>query len=95
MILGLFIKLWYRLSSYLFTIIQMCDPHSISRLFTDAKKILLYSQQDKSFAGFKGLVRALSKLQRNTEGMSRYSVGNREPGLLRTCLEFILKVHSS
>lgn len=70
MILELFIKLWYRLSSYLFTIIQMCDPHSISRLFTDAKKILLYSQQDKSFAGFKGLVRALRKLQRNTEGTS-------------------------
>ncbi|KAI7811411.1 putative ATP-binding cassette sub-family A member 1 [Triplophysa rosa] len=40
----------------------------ISRLLTDAKKILLYSQQDKSFEGFKGLVRALRKLQRNTEG---------------------------
>uniref|UniRef100_A0A8C2GMW4 P-type phospholipid transporter n=1 Tax=Cyprinus carpio TaxID=7962 RepID=A0A8C2GMW4_CYPCA len=40
----------------------------ISRLFIDAKKILLYSQHDKSFAGFKGLVRALRKLQRNTEG---------------------------
>lgn len=40
----------------------------ISRLFSDAKKILLYSQQDKSFEGFKGLVRALRKLQRNTEG---------------------------
>lgn len=53
----------------------MCDFHifhiySISRLFTDAKKILLYSQQDKSFEGFKGLVRALRKLQRNTEGTS-------------------------
>uniref|UniRef100_A0A673J9Q2 P-type phospholipid transporter n=1 Tax=Sinocyclocheilus rhinocerous TaxID=307959 RepID=A0A673J9Q2_9TELE len=40
----------------------------ISRLFIDAKKILLYSQHDKSFEGFKGLVRALRKLQRNTEG---------------------------
>uniref|UniRef100_A0A9J7YH64 P-type phospholipid transporter n=1 Tax=Cyprinus carpio carpio TaxID=630221 RepID=A0A9J7YH64_CYPCA len=42
----------------------------ISRLFIDAKKILLYSQHDKSFEGFKGLVRALRKLQRNTEGTS-------------------------
>ncbi|XP_042560484.1 phospholipid-transporting ATPase ABCA1a isoform X2 [Clupea harengus] len=40
----------------------------ISRLFIDAKKILLYSQNDKSFEGFKGLVRALRKLQRNTAG---------------------------
>uniref|UniRef100_A0A671L7L9 ATP-binding cassette sub-family A member 1-like n=1 Tax=Sinocyclocheilus anshuiensis TaxID=1608454 RepID=A0A671L7L9_9TELE len=40
----------------------------ISRLFIDAKKILLYSQHDKSFEGFKGLVRALRNLQRNTEG---------------------------
>ncbi|XP_026876278.2 phospholipid-transporting ATPase ABCA1a [Electrophorus electricus] len=40
----------------------------ISRLFTDAKKILLYSQNDKSFEGYKGLVRALGKLQRNTAG---------------------------
>uniref|UniRef100_A0A667ZMZ8 ATP-binding cassette, sub-family A (ABC1), member 1A n=1 Tax=Myripristis murdjan TaxID=586833 RepID=A0A667ZMZ8_9TELE len=38
----------------------------ISRLFIDAKKILLYSQNDKSFEGYKGLVRALRKLQRNT-----------------------------
>uniref|UniRef100_A0A8B9LWR9 P-type phospholipid transporter n=1 Tax=Astyanax mexicanus TaxID=7994 RepID=A0A8B9LWR9_ASTMX len=38
----------------------------ISRLFVDAKKILLYSQNDKSFEGYKGLVRALRKLQRNT-----------------------------
>uniref|UniRef100_A0A673I3E0 P-type phospholipid transporter n=1 Tax=Sinocyclocheilus rhinocerous TaxID=307959 RepID=A0A673I3E0_9TELE len=42
----------------------------ISRLFIDAKKILLYSQHDKSFEGFKGLVRALRNLQRNTEGTS-------------------------
>ncbi|TTR84633.1 ATP-binding cassette sub-family A member 1 [Bagarius yarrelli] len=33
----------------------------ISRLFTDAKKILLYSQHDKSFEGYKELVRALRK----------------------------------
>uniref|UniRef100_A0A8C7GQE7 P-type phospholipid transporter n=1 Tax=Oncorhynchus kisutch TaxID=8019 RepID=A0A8C7GQE7_ONCKI len=35
----------------------------ISRLFIDAKKILLYSQNDKSFEGYKVLVRALRKLQ--------------------------------
>ncbi|XP_076023384.1 phospholipid-transporting ATPase ABCA1-like isoform X2 [Genypterus blacodes] len=38
----------------------------ISRLFTDAKKILLYSQNDKSSEGYRGLVRALRKLQKNT-----------------------------
>uniref|UniRef100_A0A8C7FF51 P-type phospholipid transporter n=1 Tax=Oncorhynchus kisutch TaxID=8019 RepID=A0A8C7FF51_ONCKI len=40
----------------------------ISRLFIDAKKILLYSQNDKSFEGYKVLVRALGKLQSNTAG---------------------------
>uniref|UniRef100_A0A8C8JUM7 P-type phospholipid transporter n=1 Tax=Oncorhynchus tshawytscha TaxID=74940 RepID=A0A8C8JUM7_ONCTS len=40
----------------------------ISRLFIDAKKILLYSQNDKSFEGYKVLVRALRKLQGNTAG---------------------------
>ncbi|KAG7458914.1 hypothetical protein MATL_G00225660 [Megalops atlanticus] len=40
----------------------------ISRLFTDAKKILLYSQNDKSFEGFKGLVRALRNMQQRTAG---------------------------
>uniref|UniRef100_A0A668W813 P-type phospholipid transporter n=1 Tax=Oreochromis aureus TaxID=47969 RepID=A0A668W813_OREAU len=38
----------------------------ISRLFTDAKKILLYTQNDKSYEGYKGLLRALRKLQKNT-----------------------------
>uniref|UniRef100_UPI0037E77274 phospholipid-transporting ATPase ABCA1-like isoform X1 n=1 Tax=Semicossyphus pulcher TaxID=241346 RepID=UPI0037E77274 len=38
----------------------------ISRLFVDAKKILLYSQNDKSYEGYKGLLRALRKLQKNT-----------------------------
>uniref|UniRef100_A0A8C7ZQ28 P-type phospholipid transporter n=1 Tax=Oryzias sinensis TaxID=183150 RepID=A0A8C7ZQ28_9TELE len=37
----------------------------ISRLLTDAKKILLYSQNDKSYEGYKGLLRALRKLQKN------------------------------
>lgn len=39
---------------------------SISRLFIDAKKILLYTQNDKSYEGYKGLLRALRKLQKNT-----------------------------
>ncbi|KAF3687446.1 ATP-binding cassette sub-family A member 1 ATP-binding cassette transporter 1 [Channa argus] len=38
----------------------------ISRLFIDAKKILLYTQNDKSYEGYKGLLRALRKLQKNT-----------------------------
>uniref|UniRef100_A0AAQ4QFF7 P-type phospholipid transporter n=1 Tax=Gasterosteus aculeatus aculeatus TaxID=481459 RepID=A0AAQ4QFF7_GASAC len=37
----------------------------ISRLFIDAKKILLYTQNDKSFEGYKGLLRALKNLQKN------------------------------
>lgn len=45
--------------------------YRISRLFDDAKKILLYSQNDKSFEGYKGLVRALRKLQSNTAGTSK------------------------
>ncbi|XP_062340782.1 phospholipid-transporting ATPase ABCA1-like [Osmerus eperlanus] len=40
----------------------------ISRLFNDAKKILLYSQNDRSLQGYKGLVRALRKMQKNTKG---------------------------
>ncbi|KAL1023696.1 hypothetical protein UPYG_G00044710 [Umbra pygmaea] len=40
----------------------------ISRLFIDAKKILLYSQNDKSFEGYKLLVRALRNLQSKTAG---------------------------
>uniref|UniRef100_A0A3Q2YEM8 P-type phospholipid transporter n=1 Tax=Hippocampus comes TaxID=109280 RepID=A0A3Q2YEM8_HIPCM len=38
----------------------------ISRLFIDAKKILLYSQNDKSYEGYRGLLRALHKMQKNT-----------------------------
>ncbi|KAJ4944110.1 hypothetical protein JOQ06_012655 [Pogonophryne albipinna] len=38
----------------------------ISRLFTDAQKILLYSQKDKSYEGYTGLLRALRKMQENT-----------------------------
>uniref|UniRef100_A0AAQ4RXI4 P-type phospholipid transporter n=1 Tax=Gasterosteus aculeatus aculeatus TaxID=481459 RepID=A0AAQ4RXI4_GASAC len=40
----------------------------ISRLFIDAKKILLYTQNDKSFEGYKGLLRALKNLQKNATG---------------------------
>ncbi|XP_035274689.1 retinal-specific phospholipid-transporting ATPase ABCA4a [Anguilla anguilla] len=40
----------------------------ISRLFIDVKKILLYSQNDRSLEGFKGLVRALRNMQKHTAG---------------------------
>ncbi|XP_057706240.1 phospholipid-transporting ATPase ABCA1-like isoform X2 [Corythoichthys intestinalis] len=40
----------------------------ISRLFSDAKKILLYSQNDKNLEGFKELARALRKLQSSRSG---------------------------
>lgn len=50
-----------------FTLTVCCR---ISRLFDDAKKMLLYSQSDKSYEGYKGLVRALRKLQSNTAGTS-------------------------
>ncbi|XP_043113282.1 phospholipid-transporting ATPase ABCA1b [Puntigrus tetrazona] len=40
----------------------------ISRLFSDAKKILLYSQNDKSLDGFKELISAVKVMQKNTAG---------------------------
>ncbi|XP_077388934.1 phospholipid-transporting ATPase ABCA1b isoform X2 [Festucalex cinctus] len=40
----------------------------ISRLFSDAKKILLYSQNDKNLEGFKELAGALAKLQSSRTG---------------------------
>ncbi|KAG7218150.1 hypothetical protein INR49_009051 [Caranx melampygus] len=40
----------------------------ISRLFSDAKKILLYSQNDKNLDGFKELVQALEALQNSQSG---------------------------
>ncbi|KAM8909147.1 phospholipid-transporting ATPase ABCA1-like isoform 2-T2 [Spinachia spinachia] len=40
----------------------------ISRLFSDAKKILLYSQNDKNLDGFKELAAALHALQRSRSG---------------------------
>uniref|UniRef100_A0A3Q3BQ74 P-type phospholipid transporter n=1 Tax=Kryptolebias marmoratus TaxID=37003 RepID=A0A3Q3BQ74_KRYMA len=42
------------------------DDSIISRLFNDAKKILLYTKNDKSHEGYEGLLRALRKLQKNT-----------------------------
>ena len=53
---------------FLTSSIRLSMKHRISRLFIDAKKILLYSQNDKSFEGYKVLVRALRKLQGNTAG---------------------------
>ncbi|XP_029368177.1 phospholipid-transporting ATPase ABCA1b isoform X2 [Echeneis naucrates] len=40
----------------------------ISRLFSDAKKILLYSQDDRNLDGFKDLVQALKALQSSRSG---------------------------
>ncbi|KAK5896484.1 hypothetical protein CesoFtcFv8_009635 [Champsocephalus esox] len=40
----------------------------ISRLFSDAKKILLYSQNDKNLEGFKELAHALKGLQESRSG---------------------------
>ena len=47
-------------------------PSRLSRLFVDAKKILLFTQNDRSMEGYKGLVRALAKLQKKTAGESCY-----------------------
>uniref|UniRef100_A0A674NK87 ATP-binding cassette, sub-family A (ABC1), member 1A n=1 Tax=Takifugu rubripes TaxID=31033 RepID=A0A674NK87_TAKRU len=38
----------------------------ISRLLIDAKKILLYTQNDRSYEGYSKLLRALRKMQKNT-----------------------------
>lgn len=40
----------------------------LSRLFSDAKKILLYSQNDNSLDGFKELISAVKAMQNNTAG---------------------------
>uniref|UniRef100_A0A8C2ZZ16 P-type phospholipid transporter n=1 Tax=Cyclopterus lumpus TaxID=8103 RepID=A0A8C2ZZ16_CYCLU len=43
----------------------------ISRLFSDAKKILLYSQNDKNLDGFKELAMALKVLQKSRSGRNQ------------------------
>ena len=43
----------------------------ISRLFSDAKKILLYSQNDKNLDGFKELAQALQVLQSSRSGRNQ------------------------
>uniref|UniRef100_A0A7N6A7H1 P-type phospholipid transporter n=1 Tax=Anabas testudineus TaxID=64144 RepID=A0A7N6A7H1_ANATE len=48
----------------------------ISRLFVDAKKILLYTQNDRSYEGYKGLLRALRNLQKNTTSIHQTSLCN-------------------
>ena len=59
--------IWFQTSS--------CDVSSvfsrISRLFSDAKKILLYSQNDKNLDGFKELAHALQVLQTSHSGKTR------------------------
>ncbi|XP_041120241.1 phospholipid-transporting ATPase ABCA1-like [Polyodon spathula] len=42
----------------------------ISRLFSDAKKILLYSQNDKTLDGFRSLIKALKRLQNTSSGFT-------------------------
>lgn len=46
----------------------------ISRLFLDTKKILLYSQNDKSLDGFKELINAVKTTQNNTLGELKVGV---------------------
>lgn len=46
----------------------LCFSFRISRLFSDAKKILLYSQNDKNLDGFKELTQALQALQQSRSG---------------------------
>lgn len=46
----------------------------ISRLFSDAKKILLYSQNDKSLDGFKELINAVKHFQNNASGKLKVGV---------------------
>lgn len=53
-------------SNSMFSLSVSVNVNSISRLFIDAKKILLYTQNDKSYEGYRGLLRALRKLQKNT-----------------------------
>uniref|UniRef100_A0A3B3TJM4 ATP-binding cassette, sub-family A (ABC1), member 1B n=2 Tax=Poecilia latipinna TaxID=48699 RepID=A0A3B3TJM4_9TELE len=57
----------------------------ISRLFSDAKKILLYSQNDRNLEGFKELARALEVLQSSRSGSNRGSAGP----VLRFCCSFL------
>lgn len=45
-----------------------CFVFRISRLFSDVKKILLYSQNDKNLDGFKELSQALQLLQSSRSG---------------------------
>lgn len=53
--------------------------HRISRLFSDAKKILLYSQNDRSLDGFKELINAVKAMQNNTSGESKLGVLEKTP----------------
>ena len=55
-----------------FDLIFRCFLDRISRLFSDSKKILLYSQNDKNLDGFKELAKALQTLQATTPGRRSY-----------------------
>ena len=60
-----------------FNLLFGCFLDSISRLFSDSKKILLYSQNDKNLDGFKELAKALHILQATTPG--RRSTSSQSP----------------
>lgn len=59
----------------------------ISRLFSDAKKILLYSQNDKSLDGFKELINAVKTIQNNTSGELKVGVLKKT---LKVCLNYTI-----
>lgn len=63
----------------------LCCLLRISRLFSDVKKILLYSQNDKNLDGFKELSRALELLQDRRSGRRRAATSWRLQGNLRRC----------
>lgn len=65
----------------------------ISRLFSDAKKILLYSQDDKNLDGFKELAQALKTLQDSTPGR-KHRNGSLSVLLNSTSPESVLFTHT-
>ena len=72
-----------------------CLLDRISRLFSDSKKILLYSQNDKNLDGFKELAKALQTLQATTPGrrVTRMETGRRPRSPLQHyCLVTIIFV---
>lgn len=61
-------------SLYSVSLMSRSNVFRISRLFSDAKKILLYSQNDKSLGGFKELIDAVKAMQNSTSGELKMGV---------------------